>query len=116
MDTSGFIITNISFYNYGGKGKKLNGSITLQHEGRQNEMKLMLNEADCSKIVNVIADRVAETIHEAARQFWVDVGMPMREFMPSSEPIGAAITSTAEVADALGLNKDDPAFGGQKED
>lgn len=106
MDTEGFRITQLSFYNYG--QKDLSGSITLQHNkgGQQNEMKLIMNAADCSKIVNVVADRIAETIHEAARQFWVDVGMPMREFMPETEPINQL----------EGGAEPDPAFGGQKED
>lgn len=85
MDTSGFKITALNFYNYGAKGQEMSGSITLQHGGRQNELKLQLNAADCSKIVNIVADRIVETIHEAARQFWVDVGMPMKEFMPQEE-------------------------------
>lgn len=105
MDTEGFKITQLSFYNYG--AKELSGSIHLLHGVSQNKLELKLTPADCSKIINIIADRVAETIHEAARQFWVDVGMPIAEF-------GA---QTAKPA--IGTNypdKDDPAFDGQKEE
>lgn len=80
MDTKSFRINTVSFYGYG--TPELTGTITLTHEYKHNEIKMQLNAADCSKIVNIIADRLAETIHEAARQFWIDVGMPMREFMP----------------------------------
>lgn len=107
MDTEGFKITQLSFYNYG--QKELKGSIMLHHSTSQNKMELILNAVDCSNIVNVIADRIAETIHEAARQFWVDAGMPMAEF--------GAQTAQAQI-DGIEIpeNAPPPAFGGEKED
>lgn len=97
MDTSKFRIKSIGFYNWGSSAE-LNGSIELCHEGTNNEMRLKLNSADCSKIVNIIADRLAETIHEAARQFWVDVGMPMTEFgaQTAQGQIGETVTTPQE--------------------
>ncbi len=92
-----FKLRSINIHNYSEGNEKATGSATIIHNSTNMEMRIELNAEDCARILEVFADRVAQTMQEGCAQVMDSLGLSA---LPKSAP---------EVAEVEHKAKDEPA-------